>query len=71
MPKRHYVLALICYLSIPGVVIAGAGLFRLIDPETARGHADYARDYQLLDRARTGALMAAAALALLLWISWQ
>jgi hypothetical protein len=69
MPKRHYVLALACYLSIPVVLIAGAGLFRLIDPEMARSHADYVRDYRLLELARRGALMAAAGLALCLWAS--
>ena len=66
MPKRHYVMALACYLSIPAVLIAGAGLFRLIDPELARSHADYVRDYRLLELARQGALIAAAGLALVL-----
>jgi hypothetical protein len=36
MPKRHYVVALACYLLIPVVLIAGARLFLLIDPEMAR-----------------------------------
>ncbi|HMK14854.1 MAG TPA: hypothetical protein VK460_07580, partial [Burkholderiales bacterium] len=66
MPKRHYLLALACYLSIPVVMFAGAGLHRLIDPEMARGHADYVRYYHLLDLARLGALMATAALILIL-----
>ena len=69
MAKRHYVLAIACYLLIPAVVIAGGGLFRLIDPEMARGHADYVRDYRLLELARLGALIATAALALVLWLS--
>jgi hypothetical protein len=65
--KRHYVLALIVYLSIPAVVVCGAGLFRLIDPEMARGHADYARNYRLLDLARLGVLWGSGVLALVLW----
>ena len=69
MPKRHYVLALACYLSIPVVLIAGAGLFRLIDPEMARSHADYVRDYRLLELARLGAMMVASGAALVLWAS--
>lgn len=69
MPKRHYVMALACYLAIPAVVIAGAGLSRLIDPEMARASADYARNYRLLELAATGALMAATGLALALWVS--
>ena len=69
MPKRHYVIALACYLAIPAVVIAGVGLSRLIDPEMARASADYARNFRLLKLAATGALMATAGLALALWAS--
>ncbi len=67
MPKRHYVMALACYLAIPAVMIAGVGLSRLIDPEMARASADYARNYRLLELAATGALMATAGLTLALW----
>ena len=59
MPRRHYVLAVACYLSIPVAVIDGARLSRLIDPEMARGHADYVRDYRLLELAQRGVLIAA------------
>jgi hypothetical protein len=69
MVKRAYVLALVCYVAIPAVVICGVGLFALIDPEMARGHADYARDWQLLNLARLGVLWATGALALVLWTS--
>jgi hypothetical protein len=67
MLKRQYLLALICYLLIPVVVIVGAGAFRLIDPELARGRADYARDYRLLEMARLGAVAAAGGLTIVLW----
>jgi hypothetical protein len=69
MPKRRYLMALACYLSIPAVLIAGGGLFRLIDPEMVRGHADYVREYRLLELARQGLLVAAAGLALVLWVA--
>lgn len=69
MPERHDVLALICYLAIPVVVTAGAAAHRLIDPELARGRADYEQTYRLLDHMRLGALAAAAVLALVLWTS--
>jgi hypothetical protein len=69
MPKRHYLMALACYLAIPAVVIAGVGLSRLIDPEMARGSADYARNFRLLQMAARGAVMAVAGLALVLWVS--
>ena len=69
MPRRHYVMALACYLAIPAVVIVGAGLSRLIDPEMARASADYTRNYRLLELAARGALMATMGLALVLWAS--
>jgi len=68
MPKRQYILAVVCYLLIPAVVIASGVLFRLIDPEMARGSADYVRNYRLLELARTGALITMAGLALVLWM---
>src|SRR5215475_6026902 len=67
MPKRQYFLAVVCYLAIPAVVICGARVFHVIDPEMARRHANYARDYHLLDLARLGVLWASGALALVLW----
>ena len=69
MVKRAYVLALACYVAIPAVVICGVGLFILIDPELARGHANYARDWELLSLARRGVLWATGGLALVLWTS--
>jgi hypothetical protein len=67
--KRHYIMALACYLAIPVVVIAGVRLSLLIDPEMARGSADYARNFRLLQLAATGVLMATAGAALILWVS--
>jgi hypothetical protein len=67
MPKRPYILALVCYMAIPAALIAGARLHELIDPEMARGHADYARNYHWLEMARLGVLARAGGLALVLW----
>ncbi|MDP1613125.1 MAG: hypothetical protein Q8M11_18880 [Sulfuritalea sp.] len=67
LSKRYHLLALACYLAIPVVLIAGVALASLIDPEMARSHADYARDYRLLDMVRQGALVDTAGVALLLW----
>ena len=65
--RREDLLALACYLSIPAVVLAGAETHRRIDPEMARGWADYASNYQRLELVRLGVLLAAAALAVVLW----
>lgn len=51
------------------VLIAGAALFLLIDPEPARGRADYVRDYRRLEWLREAVLMAAGGLMLLLWLA--
>ena len=67
--RRRYGLAVITYLAIPAVVIAGARLFVLIDPEMARGRADYVAAYRRLALARDGVLIASGALAVLLWIA--
>jgi len=67
MPKLRYVLALVCYLSIPLVAVCGAAVFVLIDPEMARGRADYTRVYHVLELARIGLLWASGGLALVLW----
>lgn len=69
MQKRQYLQAFACFLAIPAVLIAGGILFRLLDPEMARGHEDYVRNYRLLELARMGSLMGAAGLSLLLWIT--
>jgi hypothetical protein len=67
MLKRHYVIAVVCYIAIPVVVIVGVRLSLLIDPEMARGTADYARNFQLLQTVATSGLWATAGLALVLW----
>jgi uncharacterized membrane protein HdeD (DUF308 family) len=67
MPKKQYILAVVCYLLVPAVVFASGVLFRFIDPEMARGSADYVRNYRVFELARTGALMTMAGLALALW----
>jgi len=68
MLKRQYILAVVCYLSIPAVVIASGVMFRLIDPELARGGADYVRNFRLLELSRRGAQITMAGLALALWV---
>ena len=67
MPKPRYVAALVCYLAIPAIVVGGAGVSILIDPEMALGHADYTRNFYLLTLVRIGVLWAAGGLALVLW----
>ena len=69
MTKRRYLLAILCYLAIPVVVIGLGGLAASIDPEWARGHDNYARNFQLLQLARWALMMATFGLALVLWLA--
>jgi hypothetical protein len=65
---RHDLQAIACYLAIPVVVVSSGFLFSLIDPELARGHADYVRNFRLLTQVRIGVQVAMAGLAMALWI---
>jgi hypothetical protein len=69
LANRPYLLALFCYLWIPVVLIGGVGAFLLIDPELARGHVNYARDYRWLALARTGVLFAVGGVIVALWLA--
>ena len=69
MPKRRYVPALVCYLLIPAVLIAGMRLSFLIDPEWARSHAEYAFGFWVLQMAQRGVQMATLGLVLGLWVA--
>ncbi len=67
MTRHPYPLAIACYLAILAVMLAGAGLASLIDPEMALGHGNYERDFRWLQMAQQGVLMASAGLMLVLW----
>jgi hypothetical protein len=67
MAKRTYVYAVASFLAIPFVVLAGFRLSLSIDPEWARGHADYVRNYQLLDAVRHVLFAGTIAFMVLLW----
>ncbi len=67
MVKRPYLYAMASFLAIPVVILGGFGLLIFINPEWARGHANYARNFHLLDSARHFLLMSTLALTLALW----
>jgi len=69
MLKRRYVPAFACYLLIPVVLIAGMRISLLIDPEWARGHADYAFGFWMLEMAQRGVQLATMGLVLALWLA--
>jgi hypothetical protein len=58
MFKKHYILAIVSFLSIPAVTVLGALLFISINPEIAAGHPNYERNYWLLDQVKTLCMLA-------------
>jgi hypothetical protein len=67
MFKKHYVLAIVSFLSIPAVTVLAGMLFISINPEIAAGHPDYERNYRLLDLAKHLSLLAGLLVNVGLW----
>jgi len=68
MFKKHYLFAIAALLAIPVVVVVGGSLAVAIDPEWARGHADYVRLYRLIGMVRSAAMLAMFLAAGVLWL---
>ncbi|MCX7148158.1 MAG: hypothetical protein NTY05_01920 [Rhodocyclales bacterium] len=68
MFKKHYILAIVSFLSIPVISIAGVMLFNAINPEIAAGHSDYERNYRLLQQAKNLFLLATLLATVGLWL---
>src|SRR5262245_40004251 len=67
MAKKHYLLGVASLLLIPAVVLLGATLSIFINPEIAAGHANYERNYLLLELAKTLCLWATGLVSMVLW----
>lgn len=68
MIRKYYGLSVLVLLLIPLAAMLAAGLFDAINPELAAGHANYARNYALLEHLRNGISLAALALLGSLWL---
>ena len=66
--RKYYGLSVLALLLIPVAAMLAAGIFGAIDPDLARGHSDYARNYVLLEHLRTGAWLAALVLLGVMWL---
>jgi hypothetical protein len=66
--RKHYGRSIVALLLIPLVAMLGAGVFDAIDPELARGHGDYARNFALLEHLRKGVWLAVLVLLGALWL---
>lgn len=60
--------ALVLVLLIPVIVMLGGWLSSTINPEVAAGHVNYARNYHILSVVKVVVVLAAGAVAAILWL---
>jgi hypothetical protein len=65
--RKYYGRCIIALLLIPVAAMLSVGIFEAIDPELARGHDNYARNFALLDHLRRGVLLVGLLLLGALW----
>jgi hypothetical protein len=65
--KKH-LWAVVTFLTIPAILMAGGALFSAIDPERLAGHADYVRNYRLLALTRSVVMWAVLGLTVAAWL---
>lgn len=65
--KKH-LWALLAFLAIPVIFLAGGALFTLIDPERLAGHTHYVRNFRLLQLARGGVMLAMFGAVVVAWL---
>jgi hypothetical protein len=67
MFKKDYVLAVVSFLLIPAVVVAGGMLIISINPEIAAGYPNYARNFWLLNLVKKFFMLAVFLASMGLW----
>jgi lysylphosphatidylglycerol synthetase-like protein (DUF2156 family) len=67
MLKKDYGLAVVSFILISAVVVAGGMLINFINPEIAAGHPNYVRNYWLLDMAKKSSMLAVFLVSMGLW----
>jgi hypothetical protein len=66
--NKNYVWALLVFLSIPVAAMAGGAVVFAIDPEKLAGHTHYVRNFQLVQLAKGGLMLAGLAVVLAAWL---
>ena len=69
MVKKPYAVAIGLFLAIAVATLLGAAVVNFIDPEFARGHADYERNFRLLAHAKSFLFFATLLLNVVLWFA--
>jgi MFS family permease len=65
--NKKYLWAVLAFLTIPVILVAGGALFVVIDPEKLAGHTHYARNFQLLQLARHAIMLAMFGASAVAW----
>jgi hypothetical protein len=68
MIKKQRAVAIVLMLLVPAVLRVGGWVFSRINPESAAGHPDYARNFHYLSLARNMSLWASFAVVAILWV---
>lgn len=69
MANKKRLWALLVFLLIPVILIAGGALFAAIDPEKLAGHTHYVRNFRLLQLVRSGVMLAMFGSVVLAWFA--
>jgi hypothetical protein len=65
--SRNHVWAAVVFLMIPLIWLAGGALTAAIDPDKLAGHANYVRNFRLLELARGGVMLAMFGAVVIAW----
>jgi hypothetical protein len=68
MIRKFYIRSIVALLMIPVVSRLAAGAVAAIDPESARGHEHYVRNFALLKHLRQGVFISGLVLLGILWL---
>jgi hypothetical protein len=66
--QKNYGRSIVALLLIPVVTVSAAAIDYAIDPELARGHLNYVRNFALLQHLRFGVVVVALLLVIALWL---
>lgn len=66
--NRKHFWALLVFLTIPVILLAGGALFAAIDPERLAGHTHYVRNFRLLQLVRSGIMLAMFGSVAVAWL---
>jgi hypothetical protein len=66
--NRQHLRAVVVFLMIPVIWLAGGALLAAIDPEKLAGHTHYVRNYRLLELVKSAILLGMFAAVVLVWL---